>query len=175
MNILEMNGKLPPEARSPQKPAEVPMITEGVVDIDGIPVPQNDKDSRPVWDVRGMTAEQGRSLLASQGFVVNMTKEGIAEPTSIIDDVIKCGGDTVRFALAKPKVEDGDPQSTAEVAPNLVGLPMARAIKLASADGFRVKTAGSGAVTKQFPDAGARLSANIATGSPTLTLFGEEQ
>ncbi len=80
-------------------------VTEGVVDIDGIPVPQNDKDSRPVWDVRGMTAEQGRSLLASQGFVVNMTKEGIAEPTSIIDDVIKCGGDTVRFALAKPKVE----------------------------------------------------------------------
>ena len=57
------------------------MITEGVVDIDGIPVPQNDKDSRPVWDVRGMTAEQGRSLIASQGFVVNMTKEGIAEPT----------------------------------------------------------------------------------------------
>jgi cell division protein FtsI (penicillin-binding protein 3) len=175
MNILEMNGKLPPEARGAQKPAEVPLITEGVVDIDGIPVPQNDKDSRPVWDVRGMTAEQGRSLLASQGFVVNMTKEGQLEPTSIIDDVIKCGGDTVRFALTKAKAEDSDPQSTAEVAPNLVGLPMARAIKLASADGFRVKTAGSGSVAKQFPDAGARLSANVATGSPTLTLFGEEQ
>jgi len=175
MNILEMTGKLPPEARSTPKPTEMPLITEGVVDIDGIPVPQNNKDSRPVWDVRGMTAEQGRSLLASQGFVVNMTKQGQSEPTSIIDDVIKCGGDTVRFALAKPKADAGDVQTTAEVAPNLMGLPMARAIKLASADGFRVKTTGSGSVTKQFPDAGVRMSANLATGSPTLTLFGEEQ
>ena len=154
MNILEMNGKLPPEARGAPKPAEVPLITEGVVDIDGIPVPQNDKDSRPVWDVRGMTAEQGRSVLASQGFVVSLSKEGVVAPTSIIDDVIKCGGDTVRFALAKPKTEGDDTQDTAETAPNLVGLPMARAIKLASADGFRVKTAGSGSVAKQFPDAG---------------------
>ncbi len=128
-----------------------------------------------MWDVRGMTAEQGRSLLASQGFIVSMTKQGQSEPTSIIDDVIKCGGDTVRFALAKPVAEGDDTQTDAEVAPNLVGLPMARAIKLASADGFRVKTAGSGSVTKQFPDAGARLGANVATGSPTLTLFGEEQ
>ncbi len=105
-----------------------------------------------------------------------MTKEGIAEPTSIIDDVIKCGGDTVRFALAKPKADGDDTQTAAENSPQSCGgLPMARAIKLASADGFRVKTSGSGSVTKQFPDAGARLSANVTTGSPTLTLFGEEQ
>jgi cell division protein FtsI (penicillin-binding protein 3) len=175
MNILEMTGKLPPEARTTPKPLAVPAVTEGVVDIDGMPVPLNDKDSRPVWDVRGMTAEQGRSLLASQGFVVSMTKSAQLDPEGVIDDVIKCGGDTVRFALAKPKAEEGDAQTTAEVAPNLVGLPMARAIKLASADGFRVRADGSGSVAKQFPDAGARLSANVATGSPTLTLFGEEQ
>ncbi len=171
-DILEMTGKLPPEARTVPKPS-LPLVTEGVVDIDGVPVPRDSsKNSRQVWDVRGLTEEQGRSLLASQGFTVRMPKE--TDPASIIDDIEKCGGDTVRFALAKP-IAEGETARESSTAPNLVGLPMARAIKLASADGFRVRADGSGSVAKQFPDAGSRLSLSEATGSPTLTLFGEEQ
>ena len=188
MKILEMNGKLPPEARGVLK-QEPPAVTEGVVDIDGTLLATGSGEPRPVWDVRGLTAEQGRSLLASQGFVVLGAKPNdksssialIGNASGIIEDVQKCGGDTVRFVLAKPITEDEiarAPQAT--VAPNLVGMPMARAIKLASADGFRVKTSGSGAVTKQFPDPGSALRdvrsiLTEAIGSPTITLFGEEQ
>ena len=179
MKILEMNGKLPTEARGLPK-QQPPAVTEGVVDIDGTLLVTASGEPRPVWDVRGLTAEQGRSLLASQGFVVLGATQGDAS-SNIIDDVQKCGGDTVRFVLAKPVSEDEIARApAATVAPNLLGMPMARAIKLASADGFRVKTAGSGAVTKQFPDAGSVLSnvRSISTesaGSPTLTLFGNEQ
>lgn len=169
-DIMEMNGTLPPEARSVPK-LTAPLVTEGVVDIDGVPVPRDSsKNSREIWDVRGLTEEQGRSLLASQGFTVRMPRE--TDPAAIIDDVQKCGGDTVRFALAKP-IAEGESAQSNNTAPNLVGLPMARAIKLASADGFRVRADGSGPVARQFPDAGSRLGE--AAGSPTLTLFGTEQ
>jgi len=183
MNILEMKQELPPEARTqPEPPA--PMIAEGVVDIDGVPVEAQDAPSRPLWEARGLTAEQGYSLMASQGFIVTGPK-GERSSGAIIDDVIKCGGDTVRFVLAssttKLSVEEQNPTITARdersssAAPDFVGMPMARAIKLASADGFRVKMSGSGTVAQQFPEAGARLSLIEAVGSPTLTLFGEEQ
>ncbi|MFI5200757.1 MAG: penicillin-binding transpeptidase domain-containing protein [Candidatus Kapaibacterium sp.] len=181
MNILEMNHELPPEARTQPEP-QAPMVTEGVVDIDGVPVESQDEPSRQLWEVRGLTAEQGRSLMASQGFVVAGPKDERSSE-SIIDDVIKCGGDTVRFVLAsansvKSSVGEQNPTTAARdeqsSAPDFVGMPMARAIKLASADGFRVKMSGSGTVAQQFPEAGARVS-NEAAGSPTLTLFGEEQ
>jgi beta-lactam-binding protein with PASTA domain len=167
---------------------EPPAVTEGVVDIDGTLLATGSGEPRPVWDVRGLTSEQGRSLLASQGFIVlgqkpidKTSNAASVAASSIIEDVQKCGGDTVRFVLAKPVSEDEIARApAATVAPNLVGMPMARAIKLASADGFRVKTAGSGEVTKQFPEAGSPLSnvRSISTElapSPTLTLFGNEQ
>ncbi len=173
MDIMEMTGTLPPEARTQPKPTQ-PLVTEGVVDIDGIPVTPRDPDTRPMWDVRGLTAEQGRSVLASQGFIVLASKS--KDDREIIADVQKCGGDTVRFALvtdasSEPGQNNGSANAT--VTPDLMGMPMTRAIKLAAADGFRVRTSGSGAVEKQFPTAGATLS--TAYGSPTLTLFGEEQ
>lgn len=194
MNLLEMNHELPPEAR--RQPPQAPIITEGVADIDGVPVETQDEPSRPIWEVRGLTGEQGRSLMASQGFVVIGPSDKHSSE-SIIDDVIKCGGDTVRFVLAgmndhlamhqtKPKAGEQNPsiavrderspgRDEQSSAPDFVGMPMARAIKLASADGFRVKMSGSGTVAQQFPEAGARMSLNGAAGSPTLTLFGEEQ
>jgi len=185
MNILEMNHELPPEARTQPEP-QAPMVTEGVVDIDGVPVEAQEEPSRPLWEVRGLTAEQGRSLMASQGFVVAGPK-GERSSDALIDDVIKCGGDTVRFVLAsttsntKPAAGEQNPtiaardEQSSSAAPDFVGMPMARAIKLASADGFRVKMSGSGTVAQQIPEAGARMSLIEAAGSPTLTLFGEEQ
>jgi hypothetical protein len=190
MNILEMKQELPPEARTqPQPPA--PAIAEEVVDIDGVPVESQNEPSRQLWEARGLTAEQGYSLMASQGFIVKGPKE-VRSSEAIIDDVIKCGGDTVRFVLAsmndhlannqtKPQAREQNPlpaardEGSSSAAPDFVGMPMARAIKLASADGFRVKMSGSGTVAQQFPEAGARMSLNGAVGSPTLTLFGEEQ
>ncbi len=172
MNILELKHELPPEART--APAPTPLIADGVVDIDGVPI-ENDEPDRPIWEVRGLTEEQGRTLLASQGFIVKGTNNNNSAD-DIIADVQKCGGDTVRFVLAKPNAEQQTPATLAsEAAPDFVGMPMVRAIKLASAEGFRVKLTGSGTVTQQFPEAGARLNLSETVGSPTLSLFGEEQ
>ncbi len=172
MNILEMNHELPPEARSAPEP-QAPMVTEGVADVDGVPI-ESDEPDRPVWEVRGLTEEQGRTLLASQGFIVDGTKDK-ASAENVIDNVIKCGGDTVRFVVAKPSAEQpAEATFAAAAAPDFVGMPMARAIKLASAEGFRVRMTGSGTVSQQFPEAGARFSQNGPAGSPTLSLFGQE-
>ncbi len=177
LKILAMTGKLPPDAIAKPR-QDVPVLSEGVVDIDGTVLSVRDNDARQMSDVRGLTGEQGRSLLASQGFVVRGGKDANSD-RAIIEDVQKCGGDTVRFVFASEdnKSAAGEQINKAQItaAPNLVGMPMARAIKLAAADGFRVKTSGAGYVAKQFPDAGTRLSMNDPNGSPTLTLFGEEQ
>ena len=119
-------------------------------------------------EARGLSAQAGRALLASEGFVVLGPKDA----SGVIDKIEKCGGDTVRFVLTKSKSADDDERTN--LAPNLIGMPMARAIKFASASGFRVKTSGSGTVAKQFPNAGVQL-ADGSGSSPTLTLFGAEQ
>jgi len=168
MKVMEMNGTLPMEARTREK-IEVPQVNEGVVDIDGTLLTTRDMGPREVpEEARGLSAQAGRALLASEGFVVLGPKDAVG----VIDKIEKCGGDTVRFVLAKPKSADDDERTN--VAPNVVGMPMSRAIKFASANGFRVKTSGSGTVAKQFPNAGVQLAAG-PSGSPTLTLFGAEQ
>lgn len=166
--ILDMNGKLPAEARTQMK-QEKPVVDEGVVDIDGVTLVTR-TEQRPMPNVLGLSVEQGRSLLASQGFVVRGAPKDDADE-GIIDNIEKCGGDTVRFVVVRPNAKQED---RAISVPALVGLPMTRAIKYASAKGLRVRASGAGTVTKQLPEAGALVS-NGPAGSPSISLFGEEQ
>lgn len=167
MRVLDMNGELPAEARTQMK-QDHPLVDEGVVDIDGTLLTTR-SEQRAMPDVLGLPVDQGRSLLASQGFTV----VGVApNATGVIDKIQKCSGDTVRFAV----IHDPTPGTARGpvATPSLVGLPMARAIKYASAKGLHVKASGSGAVIRQLPAAGALVSSENS-GSPTVTLFGEEQ
>ncbi|MDP4200356.1 MAG: penicillin-binding transpeptidase domain-containing protein [Bacteroidota bacterium] len=168
MQIMDMNGTLPAEART-QTRQEKPVVEEGVVDIDGTLLATR-SESRQMPNVLGLSVDQGRSLLASQGFVVLGTSSRDAQD-GIIDNVEKCGGDTVRFQIVRPNPRQED---RAIVVPTLVGLPMTRAIKYASAKGLRVHANGLGTVLRQEPGPGALLTLE-ASGSPTVTLFGDEQ
>jgi membrane peptidoglycan carboxypeptidase len=170
MRILDMDGKLPSEARTQVK-QEKPVVDEGVVDIDGV-VLTTRSEQRPMPNVLGLSVDQGRSLLASQGFVVrNVAGDAGKDDVGIIDNVEKCGGDTVRFVVVRPNAKQED---RAIAVPALVGLPMTRAIKYASAKGLRVRANGAGTVTKQQPEPGTLVS-NGPAGSPSISLFGEEQ
>ncbi len=172
MRILDRDAKLPVEARTKEIIAP-PTVSEGVVDIDGTPLTTKEESDRSIGDVRGLSVEAGRALLASQGFTVM----GAKDQPGVIDKVQKCGGDTVRFIVAKPIQQSDDDRSKEPsvplVAPDLVGMPIARAIKFASASGLRVTASGTGNVTRQSPEAGAALVITPA-GSPSIMLFGEE-
>ena len=173
MHILDMDGKLPPEARTQPK-LDKPLVDEGVVDIDGTLLSTRDANARAMPDVRGLTAESGRLLLASQGFTVIGAKDGIG----VIDKVEKCGGDTVRLSITKPAMQDDGrvgTQSATKVVPDMVGMPMARAIGYAASKGLRVVANGSGVVKKQFPEANTPVDQTFGASSPTVTLFGDEQ
>ncbi len=169
MRIMDMNGTLPAEARTQMK-QEKPAVDEGVVDIDGMLLTTR-SEQRQMPNVLGLSVEQGRSVLASQGFVVRGALAKDAQD-GIIDNVEKCGGDTVRFQIVHP---DARQEDRAVAMPALVGLPMTRAIKYASAKGLRVHANGQGTVTRQEPNPGALLGMEATGGSPTVTLFGEEQ
>ena len=169
MRILDMNGKLPAEARTQVKQNK-PVVDEGVVDIDGVLLTTR-SEQRPMPNVLGLSVDQGRSLLASQGFVVRGAPTNAKDDDGIIDNIEKCGGDTVRFVVVRPNAKQED---RAIPVPALVGLPMTRAIKYASAKGLRVRANGAGTVTKQQPEPGTLVS-NGPAGSPSISLFGEEQ
>jgi cell division protein FtsI (penicillin-binding protein 3) len=168
MRILDMNGTLPGVART-QTRQEKPAVDEGVVDIDGTLLTTR-SEQRQMPNVLGLSVDQGRSLLASQGFVVRGASSNDASD-GIIDNVEKCGGDTVRFLIVHPNARQED---RAVAMPTLVGIPMTRAIKYASAKGLHVRANGLGTVMRQDPSPGTALNME-ASGSPTVTLFGEEQ
>jgi cell division protein FtsI (penicillin-binding protein 3) len=166
MRILEMNGKLPIEAKTTKVSA--PMVDEGgTIEIDGTVLGMREREtSRDMPEVRGLTLEAGKSLLASQGFVVL----GGSKMTGMIDRVEKVGGDTVRCIVSKQS-EEGDPdQVEMTVAPDFVGMPLTRALRYGTMNGIRTKAVGKGNVVKQFPLAGIAIDSK----NPVITLFGEE-
>src|ERR1035437_2135219 len=140
MRIMDMNGTLPGVART-QTRQEKPAVDEGVVDIDGTLLTTR-SEQRQMPNVLGLSVDQGRSLLASQGFVVRGASSNDASD-GIIDNVEKCGGDTVRFLIVHPNARQED---RASAMPTLVGIPMTRAIKYASAKGLHVRANGLGTV-----------------------------
>jgi cell division protein FtsI (penicillin-binding protein 3) len=171
MGILDMNGKLPPEARGgqPMMAAAQPAVDEGgALEIDGtVVLPRSENDDREMPDVRGLAVETARSILASQGFSVLAT-----EKKGVVEQANKFGGDSVRLTIrAQMLTGDEAPRQTQEVEmPDFIGMPMARAMKYAATSGLRARFVGDGSVTKQMPDAGSKLDAR----NPAVTLFGEE-
>lgn len=165
MRILEMNGKLPPEARAPVQDAK-PKVDEGaVVEIEGtILKQQRAEESREMPDVKGLSIEAGKSLLASQGFVVLNTAT-----TGVVDRIEKVGEDTVRIVARHSSPEESKPDDHL-VAPDFLGMPISRAMKVGTMSGVRTKVVGQGKVKSQVPAAGAPLDRQ----NPIITLFGDE-
>jgi beta-lactam-binding protein with PASTA domain len=118
-------------------------------------------------DVRGLSIETARSILASQGFSVSA-----AEKKGVVEQAARFGSDSVRLTVrAKMVTGDEAPSQTQEVEmPDFIGMPMARAMKYAATSGLRARFVGDGSVSKQVPDAGSKLDAR----NPAVTLFGEE-
>jgi cell division protein FtsI (penicillin-binding protein 3) len=164
MHILESNGKLPPEARS-AVPATTPMVDEGAtIVIDGTVLnPHEAQSSREMPEVRGLTGEAGRSLLASQGFFVI----GATNADGIIERAEKRGGDSVLLRI-RPRTA-GIAEAEKVSVPDFVRLPMARAMKFGAMNSVRTKLVGQGNVARQFPEAGASVDKN-----GIVTLFGDE-
>jgi cell division protein FtsI (penicillin-binding protein 3) len=168
MRVLEMTGQLPNEARSQIKDQK-PLVDEGVVEIEGTVLNARTEEHREMPEVRGLTSDAGRELLASQGFTVVNAKSD----NGIIDKVQECGRDSVRFILSKPHDEDRRTSNASHQVPDFSGMPVVRAIKFAASKGLRVRAVGSGKVQKQFPLAGAMIEVESGQ-SPTVTLFGAE-
>lgn len=169
MRILEMTGKLPNEARVQIKDQK-PVVDEGLVEIEGTVLNARDEEHRDMPEVRGLTSDAARELLASQGFTVVNAKSDVG----IVDKVQECGKDSVRFSLSKPKEDDRHAQTIAtRQVPDFSAMPIARAFKYAASKGLRVRAVGSGSVKKQFPEAGTSVESESGQ-SPTVTLFGEE-
>jgi cell division protein FtsI (penicillin-binding protein 3) len=172
MSILEQNGKLPTDARSPlQMAATTPVIEEGgAIEIDGtILRPREHDDDREMPDVRGLTQDVARSTLAAQGFVViGGAQKGVVERAT------RFGGDSVRFVLRAPDAEGETSKLTGESqlveVPDFKQMPMARAMKFGAASNVHIRLVGDGKVEKQIPEAGARVDAK----NPIVTLFGDE-
>lgn len=161
--ILDMNGKLPIEARSAEPllttvsagDGTAPEITEPVVVTSG--------DVREVPNVRGLKSEIARSILASQGFTVT---ESV--PAGIVEQVELLNGGSVKIHVRASKLND-EQHELAEV-PNFIGMSMARAIKFAASTGVSIRLSGSGSVLRQDPDAGTAITSE----KTIITLFGEE-
>lgn len=166
IGILDMNGKLPPAARS-QEPL---VMATGPVDAGAAPemnepVVRDNMGEREMPNVRGLSAESARSILASQGFeVIGSVPAGIVEQVEVVND------ESVKLIVQERNPSDNLRRTLAEV-PNFIGMPMARAIKFAASTGVGIRLSGSGSVLKQVPEPGAAIS---ATEKPIVTLFGEE-
>jgi cell division protein FtsI (penicillin-binding protein 3) len=165
VRLLEMNGKLPPEARA-QQVASKPAIEEGgLIEIEGTVLNRKDDDeAREMPDVRGLSVEAGKLLLASQGFAV------IAPEKGVIERVEKRGADTVRFIVMKNVEMSAKQDAQPVLVPNFVGMTVGRAMKVGTMNNMQVRVIGEGKVQKQFPETGATLDKN----NPIITLFGEE-
>lgn len=160
--ILEMDGKLPAEARSAQ-PLLVTAVPDDAAAAPEIaePIVTEKSDAREIPNVRGLKSELARSLLASQGFTVTENvPAGIVEQVEIVND----GSVKLIVRTPEPSVEN-----RTEV-PNFIGMPMARAIKFAASTGTGIRLVGSGSVLRQEPEPGTVQTSDKSI----VTLFGEE-
>ena len=160
MHLLESEGKLPPEARTAQ-PETTPRVDEGApIIIDGTVLAQRERqETRELPEVRGMTAEAGRSLLASQGFiVVGAHQNGVQQ--GMIEKLERAGGDSVRLQI-DTHLSDGAEPVKVNV-PDFVKLPMARAMQFGALNGVRTKLVGQGTIKRQFPEPGISVDQSRA-------------
>lgn len=165
VRLLEMNGKLPAEARAQQVAAKPAVEEGGIIEIEGTVLNRKDEDeTREMPDVRGLSVEAGKLLLASQGFAV------IAPEKGVIERVEKRGADTVRFIVMKHVGMSTKKDAQPMLVPNFVGMTIGRAMKVGTMNNIQVRVIGEGKVLKQFPEMGAALDKN----NPVITLFGEE-
>ncbi|HET6511170.1 MAG TPA: penicillin-binding transpeptidase domain-containing protein [Candidatus Kapabacteria bacterium] len=165
MRLLEMNGKLPPEARAQQVAAKPAVDEGGIIEIEGTILNRRaDEEAREMPEVRGLSVEAGKLLLASQGFTV------IAPEKGVIERVEKRGADSVRFIVMKNVDLTGKRNAQPVPVPNFIGMTVGRAMKVGTMNNMQVRVIGEGMVLKQFPEAGAALDKN----NPVITLFGEE-
>jgi hypothetical protein len=168
-SILDMEGKLPIGARSsePLMASDGP-VEGGYLEIEGTVVYENVEHSeREMPDVRGLSTDAARSILASQGFII------IGKPQQGIVERIQQVGDSVGLVVRTHIKRDGTGALVLQelTAPDLIGMPMARAMKYATSLGIRVTFSGDGsAVIKQSPEAGTPLDRK----NPMITLSGEE-
>lgn len=162
--ILDMNGELPVEARTstPFLTTAAPVDGGAAPEIEG-PIITEKSDERELPNVRGMSADLARSILASQGYTVTQSvPAGIVEQVELVKD-----GSVKLIVRAQEPLELK--RSLSEV-PNFIGMPMARAIKFAASTGIGIRLSGSGSVVRQEPEPGAALTTEKAI----VTLFGEE-
>lgn len=170
MSILDMDGKLPIEARTnePLFVSNAP-VEGGDIEIEGtIMYDKAETSERELPDVRGLNTDAARSILASQGFaIVGKPQQGIVER------IQKFSGDSVGLVIRAQSKRDGTGALALQelTAPDLVGMPMARAMKYATSLGIRVTFSGDGsAVVTQSPAAGTLLDIK----NPMMTLSGKE-
>lgn len=170
MSILDMDGNLPIEARTnePLLVSNVP-VEGGDIEIEGtIMYDRAETSERELPDVRGLNTDAARSILASQGFaIVGKPQQGIVER------IQKFSGDSVGLVIRAQSKRDGTGALALQelTAPDLVGMPMARAMKYATSLGIRVTFSGDGsAVVTQSPAAGSPLDIK----NPMMTLSGKE-
>ncbi len=163
VHLLEMDGKLPIEARVTAPDAK-PLIDEGApIVIDGTVLDPHEADGiREMPEVRGLTTESARSLLASQGFRASMKT-----PDGIVERAERTSGDSVRLVL-QPRTNDNTAPAKVRV-PDFVKLPMSRAMKFGALSNLHTKLVGQGVVKRQFPESGTSVDKNSV-----VTLFGDE-
>lgn len=170
MSILEQNGKLPLDARSPaQLAAATPPVDDGgLVEIDGTVVRTRDNtDDREIPDVRGLPLDVARSTLAAQGFVVLKSAQ-----SGVVERITRVGSDSVRFVLRPSTDEESESKGEGLMieVPDFRKMPMARALKFGAASNVGVHLVGDGKVERQFPEPGVKVDAK----NPIVTLFGDE-
>jgi membrane peptidoglycan carboxypeptidase len=163
VHLLEMDGKLPVEARVTQPDAK-PLIDEGApIVIDGTVLDQHETDGvREMPEVRGLTTESARSLLASQGF-----RAPTSTPDGIVERVERTTGDSVRLVLQSRTTDNTAPAKVR--VPDFVKLPISRAMKFGALSNLHTKLVGQGIVKRQFPEPGTSVDKNSV-----VTLFGDE-
>ncbi len=125
---------------------------------------KEESEAREMPDVRGLSVEAGKLLLASQGFTV------IAPEKGVIERVEKRGADSVRFIVMKNVEVTAKKDAAPQLVPDFVGMTVGRAMKVGTMNNIQVRVIGEGKVLKQFPEQGATLDKN----NPIITLFGEE-
>jgi cell division protein FtsI (penicillin-binding protein 3) len=170
MSILDMDGKLPLDARS-NEPVMVDAtpVEGGALEIEGtILEDRGEPSERELPDVRGLGTDAARSILASQGFAI------IGKPQQgIVERIEKFSGDSVMLVIRTQSVREstGALASQGSVIPDLTGMPVARAMKYATSLGIQTKITGSGSrVVTQSPAAGTRIYGR----NPAITLSSEE-
>lgn len=162
--VLEGTGKLPPEARAEPAVAKAPVEEGGVIEIEGTILREaKANEGREMPEVRGLSVEAGKSLLASQGFTVAAAQKGV------IERVEKLADDKVRLIVVR-KTPSKNKSDMPEHVPDFRGMAATRALRFGAMNNLRIRIIGEGDVQKQFPEPGVPLDKE----NPIVTLFGEE-